>query len=393
MSTELRELFDAAAESDPPVDLAARAVAGARRRRRQRYTVAGSVLAAAAIVLGFVVVSSSERLDGAPRPDEVAGLPALLPAPGGLPRLTADTMSFASAAYVVDGQVVVLDAATGDGVKVPLSCRAGYLCGVVPGIGSDASLALSPNGRFLLVSSGRIDLEPGGVEWVWLVDVATGVATPQSFKLAPASVGSTVLQTRMAWSPSGQMFACVCSGPGRAQLLTANMSEVDADLVVSSLSGSGIAPRQISWGTDGLAAQFDELDGDWRMVPPSGAGASDLDTLAPLTPPTGLQMAQGSLVMGHGEAGGYLASFGSSLTIVTSETNLGTVGGAPPLALGPLGEGYYAQGEGSAGVVGSARAGAGKPIKVARWDLNGQSALTIVPAGTTTISFASDLVD
>ena len=71
MSTQLRELFDGAAESQPPDGLAAHAMAGARRRQ-QRYSVAGSVLAAAAVVLGFVMVNSSERPDGAPRPDEVA---------------------------------------------------------------------------------------------------------------------------------------------------------------------------------------------------------------------------------------------------------------------------------------------------------------------------------
>jgi hypothetical protein len=171
-------------------------------------------------------------------------------------------------------------------------------------------------------------------------------------------------------------------------------SELDTgDLSFDSAESAGVIPRQISSGTDGLAAQLDELEGDWRIVPGAGAGDSNPDTFAPLTPPLDPEMAQGSLVMGHGEDGGYLASSGSSLTIVTSETNLGTIGGAPPLALGSLGQGYYTLGEGSAQVVGTARAGAGKPIDVARWDLNGQSTLTAVPAGTTTITFASDLVD
>ncbi len=193
MSTQLRELLDGAAESQPPHDLAARAVAGARSRRRQRYTVAGSVLAAAAVVLGFAMVSSSQRLDGAPRPDEVAGLPDELPAANGLPKLTADTMSFASAAYVVDGKVVVVDAATGEGALVDFGPGIRTV-GPIPGIGADASLALSPNGRFLMVSSGATSLSPGR-EWLWLVDVATGqVGSQGSLALvaptpSPESVG------------------------------------------------------------------------------------------------------------------------------------------------------------------------------------------------------------
>ncbi|MCZ3387378.1 MAG: hypothetical protein LH630_10555, partial [Actinomycetia bacterium] len=183
---------------------------------------------------------------------------------------------------------------------------AGYLCGVVPGIGSDASLALSPNGRFLLVSSGKTDLEPGGREWVWLVDVATGVATPQSFKLAPASEASAVLQTRMAWSPTGQMFACICSGPGRAQLWTANMSEVETDLVVNGLSGTDVAPTQISWGTDGLVARLPELGGDWRLVPPGDASMADpkeWPTISSVLAPDAIDLLVTAVVMGQSPAG------------------------------------------------------------------------------------------
>ncbi|MEO8108261.1 MAG: hypothetical protein ABI720_13205, partial [Actinomycetes bacterium] len=310
MSTQLRDMFHGAADSEVPFDLAERAMSGARQRRRNRLAVGGAVLAAAAVVLGFVVVNSSERLDGAPRPDEVAGLPDQLPAPIGLPRLTADTMSFASAAYVVDGQVVVLDAATGDGATVRLSCRAGYVCGVVPGIGSDASVAMSPNGQFLLVSSGKTDLEPGGREWVWLVDVATGVATPQTFKLAPSSeANAEVLQTRMAWSPTGQRFACICSGPGRAQLWTADMAGVDADLVVSSVSGTDVSPTQISWGTGGLVARLPELGGDWRRVPLGDASMADpkeWPTISSVLAPESIDLMVTAVVMGQSPQGGFL---------------------------------------------------------------------------------------
>ena len=198
MSTQLRELFDGAAESQPPDGLAARAVAGARRRRTQRYTVAGSVLAAAAVVLGFVMVSSSQRFDGAPRPNEVAALPDELPAPEGLPTLVAGTMDAASAAYIVDGEVVVIDAATGDGALVDFASMGLTFVGPLTGVTERASLALSPDGKVLALTPGLARPKDGDA--LLLVDVETGEVTPQNNFLplgsapggqaGPAGVGS-----------------------------------------------------------------------------------------------------------------------------------------------------------------------------------------------------------
>jgi hypothetical protein len=72
MSTELREMFDGAAESDVRMDLAERAINGARLRRRQRFVVGGAMLATAAVVLGVVVAVSDIRQDAEPRPTDVA---------------------------------------------------------------------------------------------------------------------------------------------------------------------------------------------------------------------------------------------------------------------------------------------------------------------------------
>ena len=389
MSMQLRELFEKGVDGDLPHDFAKRAIDGARTRRRQRLVVAGSVFAAVAVVLGFVMVSSSERLDSAPRPNEVAGLPDQLPAANGLPKLTADTMSFASAAYVVDGEVVVIDAATGEGAKVYLSCREGYVCGVVPAIGRDASVALSPDGRFLLVSSGKSELVPGGREWVWLVDVATGVATPQSFKLAPASEASAVLQTRMAWSPTGQMFACICSGPGRARLWTANISEVDADLVVNSLSGTDVAPTQISWGTDGLVARLPELGGGWRLVPlgdESMADPKECPTISSALAPESIDQFVTAVVMGQSPQGGFLGVIkGFRYFWLVNDVDykeLNEVGVRP--VLGSLGDSYFA-------VFTDWK---GDPVddEVTRIDASGETTLTTLPPGSTAVSVASELV-
>ena len=67
------------------------------------------MLAAAAVVLGVVVASGDLRTDSEPRPNDVASLPAQLPSADGLPPLADGTMDAASAAYVVDGEVVVID--------------------------------------------------------------------------------------------------------------------------------------------------------------------------------------------------------------------------------------------------------------------------------------------
>lgn len=321
-----------------------------------------------------------------PEPDQAAPLPDQLPAPSGLPRLTADTMAFASAAYVVDGRLVVIDSTTGDGATVPLSCARGYVCSVVPGIGADTSLALSPNGRFLLVSSGKTDLEPGGVEWLWLVDVATGVATPQSFKLAPASVGSAVPQTPMAWSPAGQSFACICSGPGRAQLLTANVSEVEADLVVNSLSGPGIAPKQISWGSDGLAAQLPELDGDWRLVPPGDASRANPEkwpTISSVLNPRATELVN-AVVMAQSRQGGFLGLIkGGDYWLVTDRIQTVESVSVNPV-LGALGNSYF--------TVFTDWKGDPISLEVQRLNGDGETTLTTLPHGATTVSFASALV-
>ena len=395
MSTQLRELFDGAAESQPPEELAARAVAGARRRRTQRYTVAGSVLAAAAVVLGFVMASSSERLDGAPRPNEVAGVPDQLPAAIGLPKLAADTMSSASTAYLVDGEVVVIDAATGEGALVafrpsPDSPRVG----VTPGIGPDASLALSADGRFLMVSSGDPNSEVGSSrEWMWMVDVATGtVALQTGIQLAPAGDESPVLLNRMAWSPNGTTFACVCAfSSGRPQLHLMRTSELEAgDLTVNSAESAGVVPTQISWGTDGLVARLPELGGDWRLVPPGDGSMADpkeWPTISSALAPESIDQFVTAVVMGQSRQGGFLGVIkGFRYYWLVNDVDykeLSEVGVRP--VLGSLGDSYFA-------VFTDWK---GDPVDgaVTRIDANGETTLTTLPPGSTTVSFASDLVD
>lgn len=379
MTTDLRELLVDVAQSDVPPDLAQRAIGDARTRRRQRLVVGSAVLAAAAVVLGVVIAGGELRTNSEPRPSDVASLPSALPAPGGLPTLTAESMDFASAAYVVEGEVVVIDAETGTGALVDFGTPEESVYGVLPGIGPDASAVLSPNGRFLMVSSGDPNWDSGSSdEWMWMVDVATGtVALQTSFQLAPTGNGSPALLNRMAWSPNGASFACVCSfSGGRPRLYLMQTSELDAgDLLFNSAESDGIRPRQISWGVGGLVAQLAE-DGAWGRIQPGGALA---ESTGPAT----------SLAMSAVDANGFLG-------IQEGGTyRLGDIGQKPadPLVL-PAGPVLSVQAYGAGFVLVSRPSESPSeqsPTLVAHVMVRGDHwrVLSTFPAGTTSASLAS----
>jgi hypothetical protein len=393
MSMQLRELLGEVAQSDVRPDMAQRAIQGARTRRRQRLVVAGSVFAAVVVVFGVVLANGNFRTDSEPRPDDVASLPAILPVPDGLPKLVAGSMDAASTAYVVDGEVVVIDAASGEGSVVNIRAAANTVYGVVPDIGADASLALSPDGRFLMVSSGDPHWEVGdNREWLWMVDVSTGqVALQTSIELASANGDGFSTISRMAWAPDGGEFACVCkwsSGPEQLYVMPTSPLK-KGDLTFNNAESRPVRPRQISWGTDGLAAQFDELKADWRLVPlddqpmPKPERMPPVESISRILPGV---LAFPSVAMGHSEVGGFLARIrGGDFWIVTTvgeRTVEGNMGDRP--ILGALGESYF--------IVFTDWKG--EPLgEVTRVDFEGEATLTTLPPGTATISFASELVD
>ena len=393
MSTQLRELFDGAAESQPPDGLAARAVAGARRRRTQRYTVAGSVLAAAAVVLGFVMVSSSQRLDGAPRPNEVAGLPDALPAPDGLPTLVAGTMDAASAAYIVDGEVVVIDAATGEGALVDFASMGLTFVGPLTGVTERASLALSPDGKFLALTPGLA--RPRDGDALLLVDVVTGKVAPQN-NFLPLGSAPGGQAGHLAWAPDGQSLACICVAyrwmprPGLYVIDTAGLGEGDFGL--DGAERYDVLPRQISWGTDGLVAQLNGLKADWRLVPEGGSLDPDPQDWPPVESVSMLYpgaLGFTAVVMGQSEGGGFLARVeGGDFWVVTpfadTDTTVESNLGVQPV-LGALQESYF--------IVFTDWKGDPLTSEVARVDLEGETTLTTLPAGAKVVSFASELVD
>ena len=113
MTAQLRTLLDEAADSRVPADLGERAVAGARRRRTRRGVLVGSMAAVAALAIGVVLIVQPFRTDAEPLPTDVVSLPSELPGPDGLPTLAEAPMDRASAAYTVEGQLVLVSAADG----------------------------------------------------------------------------------------------------------------------------------------------------------------------------------------------------------------------------------------------------------------------------------------
>jgi len=398
MSTQLRELFDDAAESQPPHDLAERAIGGARARRRQRFAVGGSVLAAAAVVLGVVVASDDLRTDSEPRPTDVASLPAQLPSADGLPSLADGTMDTASAAYVVDGEVVVIDAATGDGAVVDFESMPLNFVGSMTGVTDRSVLALSPDGRALVVSTGNVRREV-----LLIVDVGTGRIVPENrFFLSQQRQGAQ--WSRVAWSPDSEHFACICrlsTFPASIRipgsLLTMDVTRVEDDLQFLGPWGPRLFPRQISWGTDGLAAQFVENNVGWRVVPLDGQPEDswrlpDPEKLSPVESVTTLApgvLQFSDLVMGRSPQGGFLGVLkGSREYWIVNDVQDWTVPSVSvrPL-LGALGSSYF--------TVFTDWKGDPVDDEVTRIDSNGETTttLTTLPPGAAKVSFASDLVD
>lgn len=399
MSTQLREVFDRAASTEVPADMAARAVDAARRRRSRRFVVSTSSITVAAAVLAFIVLSPTDQRDATPRPGEVASLPADLPSAQGLPPLTAESMDAASAAYIVDGEVVVIDAATGEGATVDFSTMGLTFVGVITRVADDASLALSPDGRFLAVVPGGVRQVKGGYDIILMVDLQEGEISPQSAFYVGGGRDESPASSLLAWAPDGQSLACVCVAPRwseRTQLYVIRTSDLySVDPALDGAEPYDITPSQISWGTDGLVAQLTDLDPEWRLVPVGGFFRANPGTWPPLESVSSL--APGALrfsavAMGHSDEGGFLGklSLGKGgdgpLWVVTEDGDDRTVESVPSRPwLGALGDSYF--------VVLTDWKGDPYNGEVDRVDAEGETVLTTLPPGATTVSFAADLVD
>ena len=164
---------------------------------------------------------------------------------------------------------------------------------------------------------------------------------------------------------------------------------------LSGLSGISLTPLQISWGTDGLAADFAvaDIEPAWRLVPlgdqstPNPEKWPPVESVSMLYPGVLDEFGLNALAMGHSDLGGFLARIrDGSLWVEWSSgerTIVGNLGARP--TLGALGESYY--------VVFTDWKGEPLNSEVTRVDLEGETILTMLPPGATTISFASGLVD
>ena len=270
MSTQLREMFDASAESEFPTDLAQRAVDGAQHRRRQRFIVGGAVAAAAALVLGVVVANADLRSDAEPRPTDVASLPAELPGPSALPELTAGAVDAASTAYVIDNELVLFDSQTAEAYAFKgISETAGLdTGGLEAGALRPYQVRLSPDGSTALVamqfeSSQRLL----GIHLA-VLDVASAESSLEDLQLSDAYAESAWLEYNlMAWAPDSKTAYCVCLGGDG----TDSELGIWAITIGDSPGGSfytrvsNLAPSQISAGTGGLAIQVEPYGGAWEL--------------------------------------------------------------------------------------------------------------------------------
>ncbi len=299
--TQLHDLLDEVAESYVPDGLARRAMADAGRRRRQRFIVAGAVASVAAVVLAFVVVvepftSSSPELIA---PASAAPFPAQLPSAQDLRSLAEAPMAAASAAYVVDGEVVLINAATAEAVTAFASTG-----DLPPGPGGSSvdpspssrtvdwdSVALSPDGRQLLMTIPPPGFHDPRGQLLYLLDISartTRLLQGVSVSEGEGMAGSAPAQL-LVWSPSSDEFACVCGSMlfGTPQLQTYRLSDIDAEGRIDHVSrefGENLVPAQISWGAAGIAVQLERPDGPWSFVAAGGlsqeANIASADLLA-----------------------------------------------------------------------------------------------------------------
>ena len=302
MSTELRELFDTAAESKPPYDLGERAMAGARRRR-QRYAVVGAVVASAAMVLGVVVVSGQLQTDASPRPIDVANLPDALPAADGLPNLQAGMVDAASVVYLDGSFMVVVDASSGEAFRTTFGPPP--VDGAVFSIAiSPTDVVLSPDGRRALVT---VTGWQGALPTLRVLDLATTQETvvPDLTPWNPSTVSQIERPAVAAWSNDSSSVTCLCADSkgsllGGYEVLLRDRDPLAAEVRMLWALQPELWPYQVAIGTAGLAVQR-KPGGAWPLTFVSEGG--------PGIPPAE------AVALGRGTAPTYFALGGDGFTI------------------------------------------------------------------------------
>jgi hypothetical protein len=261
MTTQLREMFDQAANDTLPPDVIERALRTATRRRRSRWVVGGSVLATAAVVLGVVVAANAPLKGAGPQPTDVAAMPNELPGLKDLPVLQPGSMHTASVAYVVDGQLVLVDSANGDAFRYPTGMPQDS--GSVDDIFLPTlDVALSPDGaRALVTVAGQSHMAEPSVR---LLDVR-GASEQTLDGFVPTDDDGAVTVARastLAWAYDSRTFYCACYGPQVQGLWTGVIG--DAGQPKLSNPDSDIVPLQVASGSSGVSVQLGEQE-PWTM--------------------------------------------------------------------------------------------------------------------------------
>jgi hypothetical protein len=401
MSTQLRDMFDAVAESEVPNGFAERAIGAARQRRRQRYVVGAAVLATAAVVLGVVVAVSDVRMDAEPRPTDVAAIPEELPSWRSLPNLVPGAMESAGAGYIVDGQLVLVDAETGEAMHAaigppPDSEAAGEV------LISVSDVAISPDGERAVIT---VAPWPGDVlPSIRILHVAAALDTEVP-GLTPADDAGGVTVARpsvYAWADSSETFECACAsrdlGSGRSvpQLYEVNVSGGEPAVELSPNATDLISPVQVVTGSIGTFMRAGDVDDWWPSA--SNPSSVTLDGYA--------------VAFSRGNDQGYL-EMRVSAELRASELVLGNAASGDsfiaPLAVQAVIENQYVVVTDVEAVVGGfvaviavaergeqfqAPADAIRRLEAVFIRPDGaQQDLTTFPNGTSTASFASDLLE
>ena len=400
MSTQLRDMFDAAAESEVPNGITERAIGAASRRRRSRWIAGAAVLAVGAVALSLVVSVSGLRSDANPDPTDFATIPKVLPALEELPSLQPGDLEAASISYIVGDQLVLVDAVTGDAFRYPTGPPSDL--GAVDDVFLPTTdVALSPDGERALMTVAPM---PGdSTPTVRVLDFATAreVVVPD---LTPADdAGGTTLMRPSAysWRDDSGSFLCACAETDvphsdgwvpRLFEVVVDGSEIEVRLAADA---SDVSPVQVVVGAAGTFVHMGGADGSWKALMNLDDGLVE-DIYGP------------TLALGRGEEFTYIVDEGSHFTVGSREqgTPVWTTVDIPGLkptggAIGDLGTDLDAVVGGFVAVIAIAhQRGEFASVDEQIIDLSAyfimtdgtMRELTSFPDGTFTASFASDLV-
>ncbi|HVQ88216.1 MAG TPA: hypothetical protein VMT88_08540 [Actinomycetes bacterium] len=403
MTTQLHHLMDAAADSNMPDGLAHAALAGARHRRRNRFAVLGAVASVGAAFLAVVVVVQpiTSTDSGLESPAAIGVLPNTLPTADGLPTLASAPMAAASGAYIVEGRVVLINAATREAVIT--SAEPGDFPPSLSGTSAArsstphwSSVQLSPDGRFLLMIAEPEHGQNLGRLPVYLLDVRSGELNRMHNITIPVVSGDEVLAGRqtIAWSPRSDGFVCVCSSEDPQRPIYRGVS-VKPEIHYWPLGHTEGHLLQVAWGVDVVALQFREHGGTWMTVGGDPLGWGERLAMATESP---YLLAARTGTGTRQEPGDHLAAGATPQGLV--EYRVQRVGQPAATTLTLNGE-LAAVGATADGFTVSlypamtrtAASSNASPIDVVFVDLAGQpTPLTQLPPGTSSPSFAANLI-